>query len=116
MRRRRNRRTARAWTAGLLLGRPVRRIELGVALLVGGRACGTAGYVLVGLPLFDAFYQTAITVSTVGYGEIGPEGEVDRAYRVVTLLLVFGGSLGALRINQAAVDAARPPVRLVAHT
>jgi voltage-gated potassium channel len=76
----------------VLLGRPVRRIELGVALLVGVLAFGTAGYVLVGLPLFDAFYQTAITVSTVGYGEIGPEGEVDRAYRVVTLLLVFGGA------------------------
>jgi voltage-gated potassium channel len=65
---------------------------LGVGLLVGVLALGTVGYVLVGLPLFDAFYQTAITVSTVGYGEIGPEGEVDRAYRVVTLLVVFVGA------------------------
>lgn len=84
--------TGAAWAAGALLGRPVRRIEVGVALLVAVLALGTGGYVLVGLPLFEAFYQTAITVSTVGYSEIAPDGEVDRAYRVVTLLLVFGGA------------------------
>ena len=52
-------------------------------------AFGTVGYVVVGLDPFEALYQTAITVATVGYGEIGPEGEVDRAYRVFTLILVL---------------------------
>lgn len=65
--------------------------RFGVALLLVGAvlAFGTAGYVVVGLGPFDALYQTAITVATVGYGEIGPQDEIDRAYRVFTLILVL---------------------------
>lgn len=73
-------------------GAPWRRAEIGLVLLAGVLAFGTCGYVLIGLTPFDAFYQTAITISTVGYAEIGPDTEVDRAYRVVTLALVFVGA------------------------
>ena len=59
-------------------------------------ALGTAGYTVVGLELFDALYQTAITVTTVGYGEIGPAGEIDRTYRAFTLVLVLLGASSAL--------------------
>lgn len=55
-------------------------------------AFGTAGYVVVGLTPFDAFYQTAITVSTVGYREVGPPEEIDRSYRIFTLMLVLVGA------------------------
>ena len=54
--------------------------------MLGVLAFGTVGYVVVGLGPFDALYQTAITLSTVGYGEIGPDHEVDGAYRAFTLV------------------------------
>ena len=40
---------------------------------------GTGGYVLLGLDLFNAVYQTVITIVTVGYREIG---DVGRRYQV----------------------------------
>lgn len=71
---------------------PWRRMRIGLALLVGVLAFGAIGYTLIGLEPFDAIYQTAITVTTVGYGEVGPPDEVDRAYRVFTLVLVLSGA------------------------
>lgn len=59
---------------------------------MGVLAFGTSGYVVVGLTPFDALYQTAITISTVGYGEVGRADEIDRAYRVFTLILVLAGA------------------------
>ena len=42
---------------------------LGVfALVIGG---GTFGYHQLGLTVGEALYQTVITVTTVGYGEVG---------------------------------------------
>jgi voltage-gated potassium channel len=73
-----------------------RRFEVGLALLVAVLVFGTCGYMVVGLGPFDAFYQTAITISTVGYGETGPESEVDRAYRAFTLVLVLVGASSAV--------------------
>ena len=70
-------------------GGPWHRFEVAIVLVVGVLTFGTAGYIVVGLDPFDAVYQTAITLSTVGYGEVGPAGEVDRAYRVFTLVLVL---------------------------
>jgi voltage-gated potassium channel len=76
---------------GWLLGRsgPWRRFGVALLLLGAVLAFGTVGYVVVGLRPFDALYQTAITLSTVGYREVGPAAEVDRAYRIFTLILVL---------------------------
>jgi voltage-gated potassium channel len=71
---------------------PWRRFLGGVALLVAVLGFGTGGYLVVGLGAFDALYQTALTVSTVGYREVGPPEEIDRAYRVFTLMLVLVGA------------------------
>jgi len=68
---------------------PWHRFETAVVLVVAVLTFGTVGYVVVGLGPFDALYQTAITLSTVGYSEIGPANEVDRAYRIFTLILVL---------------------------
>jgi voltage-gated potassium channel len=68
---------------------PRRRFAFAGALLLAVLLFGTAGYMVVGLGPFDAFYQTAITLSTVGYGELGPAEEIDREYRVFTLMLVL---------------------------
>jgi voltage-gated potassium channel len=79
----------RGWRHLRRANAPWRRFEFGVALLGAVLAFGTAGYVAVGLGPFDAFYQSAITVSTVGYREVGAPGEIDRAYRTFTLVLVL---------------------------
>ena len=51
--------------------------------------CGTVGYhLLEGWPLFDAFYMTVITLSTVGYGEVRP---LSLAGRGLTIVLILGG-------------------------
>ncbi len=53
---------------------------------------GTAGFVLIEhYPVFDAFYMTLITISTVGYQEIHPLSRVGRVFNSV--LIVFGVSL-----------------------
>ena len=75
---------------------PWRRFRRGLELLAAVLVFGTIGYRLAGLPTFDAFYQTAITITTVGYGEIGPPGEIDVYYRSFTLVLVLIGASSAL--------------------
>ena len=63
------------------------RAGLGVisVVLVGG----TAGYAVLGLDLLDAFYQTVITISTVGYRELG---DVGSRYQIFTVLLILFGT------------------------
>src|SRR6476660_4605187 len=54
---------------------------------------GTAGYMLIeGWTAFDAFYMTAITITTVGYGEVHP---LSTAGRVFTVFICFTG-VGAI--------------------
>ena len=67
---------------------PWRQVRIGAGALGLVLIAGTIGYRLVGLGLFESFYQTLITISTVGFTEVG---EVDTAYRVVTtVVIVFG--------------------------
>jgi voltage-gated potassium channel len=58
-------------------------------VLAGVIVIGTAGYMaLEGWGLWDAFYMTAITVTTVGYKEVH---ELSRTGQVFTVVLMFGG-------------------------
>jgi voltage-gated potassium channel len=75
---------------------PWRRFRFTLELLFSVLVIGTLGYVVIGLSVFDALYQTGITITTVGYGEIGPPGEVDTAYRAFTLALVLLGASSAI--------------------
>jgi voltage-gated potassium channel len=62
---------------------------IALSLVVGAVAAGTAGYVLVeGWSVWDAFYMTVITVTTVGYREVHP---LTRAGEALTVVLLFGG-------------------------
>lgn len=64
------------------------------SVLVGG----TVAYRVLGLSWLDAFYQTLITVSTVGYTEVG--AEITAEYRIVTsLLILFGVGVGVYWIG-----------------
>ncbi|MEM7276295.1 MAG: potassium channel protein [Actinomycetota bacterium] len=94
---------------------PWRRVQVGLLALGAVLAAGTVAYRLVGLPWMDAFYQTVITVTTVGYGEIPPaDGEIGGAYRLVTSVVVLGGvAVGAYTLGvffEALIDG-----RLSAH-
>lgn len=54
-------------------------------------AAGTAGYVVLeGLPPFDAFYMTVVTVATVGYGDIVPRTTGGRAFTMVLIVVGVG--------------------------
>jgi voltage-gated potassium channel len=49
---------------------------------------GTAGFaVIAGYPVFDAFYMTLITISTVGYQEIHPLTQAGRIFNSVLILV-----------------------------
>lgn len=50
---------------------------------------GTMGYMLIdGFPLMDAIYQTGITFTTVGFGEIKPISDMGRLFTIT--LIIFG--------------------------
>ena len=72
---------------------PFRRVQIGLALLAQVVVVGTVGYALLGFSLLEAFYQTVVTVSTVGYGFPHPIGDGVKAFTVVLILLGVGTAL-----------------------
>lgn len=46
---------------------------------------------LEGWPVFDAFYMTIITITTVGFGEVRPLSPVGRVVTILLILLGVGG-------------------------
>lgn len=67
-----------------------------VALLAAVVLSGTLGYMLIeGWGAWDAFYMSAITVTTVGYREIHP---LSRAGEAFTVVLLFSGVGAALYV------------------
>ena len=62
-----------------------------MAILFVVLTAGTIGHFLLGLDFIVALHQMVITVSTVGYGEIG---NVDAVYKIFTIALVLSGALG----------------------
>ena len=72
---------------------PWGRVRAGLGLLVIVIGFGTLGYYQLGLSVNDALYQTVITISTVGYREIG---EVDGGYQIFTIVLILTGTGTAL--------------------
>jgi voltage-gated potassium channel len=68
------------------------RQRLRLALLVVGVIVlvGALGYMIIeDLGVIDAFYETAITITTVGYAE--PAGGLSETGRVFTVFLILGG-------------------------
>ncbi len=66
-----------------------RRAAMVGGLLATTVAFGTLGFVIVeGYPVFDAFYMTLITVSTVGYQEIHPLSHAGRVFN--SFVILFG--------------------------
>jgi len=80
------------------MGRFRRRIALIVAAIALMLVVGTVGFVIIErYPLFDAFYMTVITISTVGYAEIHPLSHAGRVFN--SFLIMFGVTLMLLAVG-----------------
>ena len=74
------------------------KLKLSLLLFCGIIAFGTVGYAWVDhMPIFDAFYMTVITISTVGFSEIRPLSVAGRAITIV--IIVTGISLGTYTLG-----------------
>jgi voltage-gated potassium channel len=72
--------------------RLLRRAILLAGLLLFTLCAGTAGFrIIEGYSLFDAFYMTLITVTTVGYQEVHPLSSAGRLFN--SALILFGVSV-----------------------
>lgn len=72
----------------------LRRLILPVVGMMMLMVIGTSAYQrLEGLSPIDAFYMTAITISTVGFGEVKPFTPAGRIFTVA--LIAAGGGLAA---------------------
>lgn len=65
------------------------RLQVAMVMLVLVLITGVIGYGMLGLSLLDAVYQTVVTVTTVGFREIGP---VDTDYKIFTIFLILFGT------------------------
>jgi len=84
-----------------------------VALLVCIVAGGTIGYVEIeGWGLWDAFYMTIITVTTVGYKEVHDLSRAGQAFNVVVLISGVGAALYTFTLLATVVVEGGLPKRL----
>jgi voltage-gated potassium channel len=83
-----------------------RRLLVAGLYLVALLVLGTAGYMVVaGWSAFDALYQTVITVSTIGFGEVHPLTTAGRSFTMVLILAGVGGAAYVLSTSvQLAVE------------
>jgi voltage-gated potassium channel len=70
-----------------------KRLQVAIAILLMVFMVGTAGYRIMGLTWVDSVYMTLITLTTVGYGEILPEGAtaLSPGGRVFTMFILITG-------------------------
>ena len=65
------------------------RLRISFLLLLAVIFTGTIGYsVFENMPVFDAFYMTVITISSVGFSEVKPLSQVGR---IITIIVIVSG-------------------------
>lgn len=70
--------------------RTVKRLSPGLIGLLVVLIGGTIGFAAFGYSLTDALFQTVITVTTVGFGEVRPFGAGEEAFTIVLILAGVG--------------------------
>lgn len=66
-----------------------KKLTIAISFLVGTILFGTVGYHLIeGMTIFDAFYMTVITISTVGFKELQP---LTLMGRIITITIITTG-------------------------
>ena len=79
------------------------RLRAGLTVLVTVLIFGTAGYVAIeSMSVLDAFYMTAITISTVGFGEVG--GALTDGGKLFTVGVIIFGMGSALYTAAVGVE------------
>ena len=72
---------------------PIRRLRTAVVLLLTTIVVGVVGYLVLGAPtVADAVYMVAITLFTVGFGEVFPLTETGRWFTVGLIVVGFGSA------------------------
>jgi voltage-gated potassium channel len=80
----------------------LRRTALGAAVFASLLMLGTTGYMLIeGWSLLDALFMTAITLSTVGYGQIHP---LSTGGIIFSVFLIFFGVSAVLYVLNAMIQ------------
>ena len=78
----------------------LKAFRLPLILTVLTMMIGTVGYVIIdGFTLMDAIYQTGITFTTVGFGEIAPISDSGRIFTITLIIAgfaVFSSAVGIL--------------------
>ncbi|MDR3347629.1 MAG: NAD-binding protein [Helicobacteraceae bacterium] len=78
----------------------LRPFRIPVIMIIVVSMIGTLGYVAIdNMSLIDAFYQTGITFTTVGFGEIAPISYEGRIFTILLIVLgfaIFTFSIGML--------------------
>ena len=79
-----------------------RTIKIGIGLLIFILGIGTVGYYYIEkLNLLDSIYMTVITVSTVGYKEVGHDFSPNGKIFTIALIIMSLGSLAYVGSNMA---------------
>lgn len=66
----------------------MRRIQFALGAVLAVVVAGSAGYVVLGYSVLDAFYQTVTTITTVGFREVHP---LTTAGKIFTIALIIAG-------------------------
>jgi voltage-gated potassium channel len=76
-----------------------RHVFIGFVALAGIVVVGTVGYVVLGLGLLDALYQTVTTITTVGFREVQPLDDAGQLFTIVLILAGVGTALYTLTVG-----------------
>ncbi|MBI1376042.1 MAG: potassium channel protein [Frankiales bacterium] len=79
--------------------RNARRLVIALVALSAVLVVGTLGYVLLGIDLLDAAYQTVTTVTTIGFREVVDFGPAQKIYTMVLALVGVGTVLYTLTLT-----------------
>jgi voltage-gated potassium channel len=74
------------------------RLAVGVLVMLLALAAGTVGYMGFGLGFLDALFQTVITVSTVGFGEVHRFSQGEELFTIFLILFGVGAAAYALSV------------------
>ena len=81
-----------------ILDDPIGRFRFSLAMVVLLIAVGTSGYMLLqGMDIVDALFMTMITITTVGFAELGEPSAASRLFTI--LLIIVGVGIGAWAIR-----------------
>ncbi|HRW17967.1 MAG TPA: NAD-binding protein [Dermatophilaceae bacterium] len=76
----------------------VRRVLAALGGLVAVTVYGVVGYMILGYAFVDALYQTVMTLTTVGYGEVHEPSTVQKLFSISLMVLGVGIALYSLTV------------------